>query len=336
MSTGNTEEILLQSRRFRMEREADWRRLEELLEKVASKSVKSLSDEEMIALPRVYRSTLSALSVARATSLDQNVVDYLESLSTRAYFFIYGARATMGERIAHFFRSDWPLAMRAIWRETLIAFVITIAAAATAYALVMSDPDWFYSFIPENFAQGRDPGASTEALRSTLYHEGGKSGLSVFATFLFTHNAQVALLAFALGFAFCLPSVFLLAQNGCILGAFVALFVSRGLGFELGGWLLIHGVTELFAIFIAGAAGMRIGWAIANPGKLTRLAAAAEAARSASVALAGVVIMLFVAGLIEGFGRQLITSDVVRYLFALATALFWGAYFYAYRPGERI
>lgn len=322
------EDILLSSRRFRVEREADWRRLEELLERVTSRSARALNDAEMLELPRAYRATLSSLSVARATSLDQSMIDYLESLSTRAYYFIYGSRSTVGERVAAFFRHDWPAAVRALWRETIISAAIAIVAAIVAYVLVMNDPDWFYSFMPAEFSDGRDPAASTEELRRTLYHDGDESGLSVFATFLFTHNARVALFAFALGFAFCLPTIFLMAYNGFILGAFFALFASRGLGFELGGWLLIHGVTELFAIIIAGAAGMRVGWALANPGDLTRLAAAAEATRKIALAVVGVVVMLFLAGLLEGFGRQLITSDALRYLIAATTGAFWISYFY--------
>ncbi|MEM8936568.1 MAG: stage II sporulation protein M [Pseudomonadota bacterium] len=283
----------------------------------------------MVDLPRVYRSTLSSLSVARATSLDKNVIIYLESLCTRAYYFIYGSRSTLGERVLQFLRHDWPEAARTIWRESLIAFIITIGAALLAYGLVMNDADWFFSFIPEGLAQGRSPTASTDSLRDTLYHSGDESGLSVFATYLFTHNARVALFAFALGFAFCIPTVFLLAYNGCMLGAFVALFASRGLGYEFGGWLLIHGVTELLAIIIAGGAGMRIGWAIANPGELSRLAAAAQASRSAALALMGVIVMLLIAGLLEGFGRQLITLDALRYTVAISSAVFWFAYLYA-------
>lgn len=328
MTAETPEDILLSSRRFRVEREADWRRLEELLDRVTSRSAQALTDAEMLELPRAYRATLSSLSVARATSLDQSMIDYLESLSTRAYYFIYGSRSTVGERVAAFFRHDWPAAVRTLWRETLVSVAVTVAAAIVAYILVINDPDWFYSFIPEMFSDGRDPSASTEDLRATLYHDGDESGLSVFATFLFTHNARVALFAFALGFAFCLPTIFLLAYNGFILGAFIALFASRGLGFELGGWLLIHGVTELFAIMIAGAAGLRIGWALANPGELTRLAAAAEATRKIALAVAGVVVMLFVAGLLEGFGRQLITDDGLRYLIAAVSGAFWVAYFY--------
>ncbi|WP_348246542.1 stage II sporulation protein M, partial [Salmonella enterica] len=72
------------------------------------------------------------------------------------------------------------------------------------------------------------------------------SGLSAFATFLFTHNAQIAILSFALGFAFGIPTAVLIAGNGTMLGAILVLYFSRGLGFEFVGWLAIHGVTELF------------------------------------------------------------------------------------------
>ena len=78
--------LTLKSKRFREEREEVWKEMEGLLQRIESRSVRNLTDEEMIKLPRLYRSTLSSLSVARATSLDQSVVSYLESLSTRAYY----------------------------------------------------------------------------------------------------------------------------------------------------------------------------------------------------------------------------------------------------------
>jgi len=325
----------LRSRRFRDEREADWHRLEELLDRAAKKSARALSEEELTDLPRVYRSTLSALSVARATLLDKDALDYLESLSTRAYFFIYGSHSTLIERLSSFFRRDWPMAVRDLWRETLVAVFVTLAGALAAHSLISADPDWFYSFVPAELAAGRTPAAATESLRRMLYDNQDQNGLSVFATFLFTHNARIALFAFALGFAFCAPTIFLLAWNGCMLGAFWALYADRGLALEFGGWLSIHGVTELFAIALAGAAGVRVGWSIANPGGKTRLAAAAKASRTAGVALGGVVVMLFIAGLLEGFGRQLINSDAGRYAVALATGAMWLSYFYLSGLRER-
>ena len=97
---------------------------------------------------------------------------------------------------------------------------------------------------------------------------------------------------------------------------------------ELGGWVIIHGTTELFAIVLAGAAGFRIGWSVVFPGERSRLAAAAASGRVAALVMAGVVAMLFVAGLLEGFGRQLITDDVARYAIGGAMLLFWCLYFY--------
>ena len=49
----------------------------------------------------------------------------------------------------------------------------------------------------------------------------------------------------------------------------------------------------------------------------------------------GCVIMLIIAAVLEGFGRQLINSDTVRYTVAGATLVFWLLYFYLprRRPG---
>lgn len=324
---------LLKSQRFRQAREEDWRRLERLMDKAEKGSASKLTDAEILAVPVLYRSTLSALSVARETSLDQGLIDYLETLSARAYFFVYGSRATIQDRLVAFFRTDWPAAVRGLWRETLISAALMLLGALVGAWLVMHEPEWFYAFVPADLSGGRDPAASTETLRATLNGAEDAQGLSAFAAYLFTHNAQVALLAFALGFALCLPTGLLILYNGATLGAFFALFASRGLGFELGGWLLIHGVTELFAVILAGAAGLRIGWAVAFPGQRRRMDAAVEAGRTAAIAMGGVVVMLMFAGLLEGFGRQLIVDTGLRYAVAAATVLIWGPYFYAPRPG---
>jgi len=323
-------ELQLKSQRFRAEREADWRRLEGLLAKVENRSASSLSDDELLAIPVLYRSTLSSLSVARATSLDHSLIDYLEALSTRAYFFVYGARASFGQRIGRFFVETWPAAVKDLWRETLASFAITFGSALIGYLLVAHDPSWYGALFADN--QGRDFTSTTAELRNTLYSSGGGGDmLAVAAAYLFQHNAQIAIFAFALGFAFCLPTALLLAQNGLMLGAFFALFVSRGLGFELGGWTFIHGVTELFAIILGGAAGFRIGWRVVFPGDRSRMDAAAAAGRSAAPVVAGVVLMLVVAGMLEGFARQLIQIDLARYAIAVATLIIWLGYFYTPR-----
>ena len=318
----------LRSERFRAEREEDWRALDRLLKKIETRSVRGLTDDELLALPVLYRSAMSALASARATSLDLALTRYLESLCSRAYYFVYGVRARPLERLTDFLSRQLPAQIRSMWRETLLSAALFTIGAVIAYILVMGDPDWFYSFMGRQLSDGRDPSATAEFLRNTLYDGGKDDGLGALASYLFTHNAQIALWSFALGFALCLPTAFLITSNGCMLGAFLAVFVSKGLGFEVGGWLAIHGVTEIFAIILAGAAGFRIGWRVGFPGAVSRLDAMVAAGRRGAIVMGGVVLMLACAGLLEGFGRQLIKNDLARYGVAAATAIFWGVYFY--------
>jgi uncharacterized membrane protein SpoIIM required for sporulation len=325
----------LRSERFRDQREADWRELDRLVGKAENKGVRALTDEELLALPVRYRSALSALSTARATSLDKALVLYLESLCARAYFFVYGVRGKPLERLIDYLARGLPAAMKDIWKETLASAALLFIGMAVGWALVAKDPDWFYAFVGSNLAGGRGPDSTAAELRATLYDTKGKDGLAYFATFLFTNNAGVALTCFSLGFAFAAPTILLLLGTGCMMGAFVGVFVSHGLGVEAAGWMMIHGVTEVSAIILAGAAGLRIGSSVAFPGPRSRLEALIHSGRAGGVVMGGVVIMLFFAGLLEGFGRQLVQADWARFAIAGATAIFWLGYFYLPRREAR-
>ena len=322
-------DLQLRSLRFREARVEDWRRLERVLAKLERGSLKALRDEELIALPALYRSTLSSLSTARAISLDRALTDYLEALCRRAYFAVYGVRTRPLDGVLGFLGGGWPRAVRALGPDVLAAALLGLSAALAVFVLVRADPGWFAAFMPSEMAGGRNPSASAETLRASLRGSGDEPALTVFASYLFTHNAQIALFAFALGFAFGLPTVMLLLVNGATLGALLAVYAAKGLAGPLLAWLLIHGVTELFAITLAGAAGLRIGRTLALPGDRTRLAALQEEGRRAAGVMAGVVLMLLCAGALEGYGRQLVQADGWRFAIAGATAVFWGVYFYA-------
>ncbi len=321
--------LTLKSKRFREERQEVWKEMETLLHRIETRSGRSLTDEEIAKLPRLYRSTLSSLSVARATSLDQSVVSYLESLSTRAYYIIYGNQQRLRDRIYGFFARDWPLAVQGAWKDVIASSFIFALGILIGFVLVSNNPDWFYSFISEAMASGRTPAASEDFLRNTIYgFDKDEGGLGAFAAFLFSNNSRVSIFAFALGFAFALPTVALLLYNGLSIGAFIAVFTEKDLGFEIGGWLAIHGTTELFAIALAGAGGILIGRAVAFPGEMTRMESMRSKAEQAAIILGGVIVMMFVAGLLEGFGRQLIQNDWLRYGIGAMMLIFWLTYFF--------
>ena len=328
---------MVNATRFRAAHESDWDALDKIVTIIERRGVRAVPEQALLRLPLLYRSTLSSLSVARETSLDRSLVTYLEQLCTRAYFQIYGVQTSAWRQLGQFFARGWPQAVQSLWKETLVSLLLTVAGVVTAYLLVLHDPQLFYTLMPGDMAQGRDPSASVEMLRQTIYDGGGKadqSALAEFASFLFTHNAQISIFSFALGFMFCAPTIGLLLYNGLSIGALAAVFASKGLGVGFVGWLFIHGTTELFAIIISGAAGFRIGLAVAFPGRLSRTDAAVAAGRSAALAMAGTIIMLAVAGLLEGIGRQVITADTARYAIGGTMLAGWLLYFYIPRKAR--
>ena len=334
MSSDALQTLTLKSARFRQEREQTWKELEDVLRKVERRGTKALSRDELLALPKLYRAGLSSLSVARATSLDQGVIRYLESLCERAYYALYGARTPIWKRALRYLTHGWPSAVREIWPELLVATAIFTLAAIIGLSFTLSDPEWYYAFMPGGEMDPRNPTASRETLLETIYQTDEakeESGLAAFAAFLFSNNSRVAILAFALGFAFGLPTIVLLVYNGLSIGAFIAVHVNKELGYEIGGWLSVHGTTELFAIVLAGAGGLRIGRAVAFPGRLSRLQSATASGDVAARVLGGVVIMMFIAGLLEAFPRQLVDSDLIRYGIGWTLFVFWIFYFFVRR-----
>ena len=317
----------LRSDRFRLERESDWQRLDTLVTLLEKNRHRRISDEDLLDLPVLYRKTASSLAVARETSLDAATLAYLEALVRRAWFQVYGPRTGMLGWLRRFFSGGWSQAVRDIWLDICIAFAVMVAGAAAGWLLVARERDWYYALVPGDLAGGRGPGADVETLRETLSTQDDGQGLALFATYLFSNNTGACILAFALGFCFGVPSVLLLVYNLAILGAMLFVFAEAGLGWDFAAWLSVHGTTELGAILLSGAAGLHIGRSMAFPGDRSVLAAASAAGRRAAQVMAGCVIMLVIAGLLEGFVRQLVGDTATRFAIGGAMLLFWLVYF---------
>jgi uncharacterized membrane protein SpoIIM required for sporulation len=317
----------LRSDRFRLEREGDWRRLEAIVAALEKNRLRRISDEDLLALPVLYRQTASSLAVARETSLDAGTLAYLESLVRRAWFQVYGPRTTLTGWMRRFVGGEWSAAVRSVWQEICIALAVMIAGTMVGWLLVARDSDWYYALVPGEFADARRPGAGRDVLAQSLVGQEGGEGLTVFAAYLFSNNTAVSILAFALGFAFGVPTLLLLVYNMAVLGAMLWLFVDAGLGWEFAAWLSVHGTTELFAILLSGAAGLHIGRTMAFPGERSVLAAAAASGRRAALVMAGVVLMLAVAGLLEGYARQLVQEPLARAAIGGTMLAFWLAFF---------
>lgn len=311
---------------FRRQRESEWIELSELVDRVLKGGLGRLGDDELERLPRLYRSAVASLAVARRTALDRALVAYLEALAARAYLAIYGTRKTRRGALVTALVETFPQRVRAMRGELIASVAITALGTLVSFVLVTADPAWYFAFVDPALAGGRDPSASTADLRQVLYDSSGNAALSLFASFLFVHNAGIGISAFALGFVAGVPTAYLLFQNGLMLGAFIALYASRGLTGELLGWLLPHGIPEIGAVILCGAAGLALGRAIVLPGALTVRRSLAEAGRRAAIVVLGSVLLFAYAGVIEGVFRQLVTNDTARFGLAAFNAVALGAW----------
>ena len=122
---------------------------------------------------------------------------------------------------------------------------------------------------------------------------------------------------------------------GCSFLALLWVFADAGMGWDFAAWISVHGTTELGAIMLSGAAGLHIGRNMAFPGDRSVLAAASAAGRRAAQVMAGCVIMLIVAGLLEGFVRQLVGNTGARFTIGGAMLAFWIVYFTLVRTPRR-
>ena len=118
---------------------------------------------------------------------------------------------------------------------------------------------------------------------------------------MYTNNIKVAGLAFAGGILLCIPTALLLITNGASLGQAAGVFAAAGQSAKFYGLILPHGLLELTSVIIAGAAGLRLGWAVIDPGDRPRAIAIAEEGRRSVVLVLGVILTLLIAGIIEGF-----------------------------------
>ncbi|MEL6967040.1 MAG: stage II sporulation protein M, partial [Pseudomonadota bacterium] len=312
--------------RFRKAREKEWLELAGLLQRVERRGVASLGFEEAQRFSALYRQTINSLSLARSISLDTALLTYLENISTRAYLAVYAPRERLDKAILRFFFTSGPQAVRRnAWYVLLATFLLALGGAV-AYALVLNDSTWFDAFVPGGLSQGRGPGASEETLRRIIYPEGrwfGFESLSAFSVRLFTHNTGVAIFSFTLGIMAAVPTAFLAFYNGTILGAFFAVHGEKGLALDLLGWLSIHGVTEIAALLFAAAGGFKLGAAILFPGDNTRARALRLAGPDAVKLAVLSAVMLLLAAVLEGFGRQLITDLTARLVIGWGIGALW-------------
>ena len=268
------------------EHEGEWRRLEQLL---GRRRLTGSESDELIAL---YQRAATHLSAVQSRAPDPALVGRLSRLVARARSAVTGSSAPSWLTFARFFAVGFPVAVYRAWPWWC---GVATAFSAVSFGLI----GWFGSH-PDLAAQL----APQSAIRHLVEHDFAdyykQAPAQDFAFKVFTNNAFIAAGEVATGILL-LPVVYLLYTNALnvgIVGGVMAAHDRTGLFFGL---ILPHGLLELTAVFVACGLGLKLGWTVVDPGPRTRSRALAEEGRAVVLGALGLVVVLFVSGVVEGF-----------------------------------
>ncbi|NEA29533.1 stage II sporulation protein M [Actinomadura bangladeshensis] len=267
---------------------ADWMRLEHLINRR-----RRLTGAEADELVELYQRTATHLSVVRSSTPDPQLVSRLSSLVARGRAAVAGAHAPLWRDVTRFATVSFPVvAYRLKWWWLGNAVLGNLLALALAIWVVHS---------PEVQASIGTPEEIRELVDHDFANYYTEHSAASFAFQVWVNNAWVSAIALIFGILLGIPTVYVLLMNQLNLGLIGGLMFASGKGDVFFGLILPHGLLELTAVYLAVAGGLKLGWTIIDPGPRRRGQALAEEGRAAVSIAIGLVAVLLVSGLIEGF-----------------------------------
>jgi uncharacterized membrane protein SpoIIM required for sporulation len=298
-------------------RESHWQALEQLLDRAEKTGIKSLSPQQIHELASLYRSVSADLARARTYQVGAVLIADLQKLTSRGYAQVYqGTRRQEWAKVWEFYRSGLADVLRETLVYTLLATTIFLVSALIAWWFSWSDPNFIEMLVPESLIHlVRDEGELWMG-RIMGNSPGESSGIM-------TNNIGVCLKSIAGGLLGGLGTLYILINNGLLMGSIAALVAQNQLAVPFWAFVLPHGSLELPAIFISGGAGLMIAKALLFPARYRRRDAFKVYGPQIAQLVFGMIPMLLLAGTIEGFvSPNPAIPDALKYL--LGTVIFCG------------
>ncbi len=294
-----------------------WQSIEAYNQKLKNSGLASLPTADIREYTSLYRLLGIHKAYAQTHYPQSQTTYYLNQLMGISHNHIYVREQSAASDVWGYFSRSFPAQVRAYKRYILLALGVFLAGAVFCAIMTTLDEAYLHLFLPKEQLQNID---FTTTARDVDY--------PVISAQIMTNNIKVSFLSLVWGFLGGLGTLYVLFQNGALLGALTNYVIMSGAN-AANYWALIlpHGFIELAAIFISGGAGLIIGKSILIPGQRTRRESLVLGGREAAALVPGVVVMLIIAGLIEGFFTPLNLSAFVKLLFAGGTFLALLLYF---------
>lgn len=296
-----------------------WRELESLSTVINKKGIKSLPSNEVKKFLSIFRQCSHHLAYARTHYPKSNTENYLNSLISSCHSHVYAVRKVSPGEFFKYVGYEFPRLLKEQKWFVLSSFGVFAFGLLLSLILVAANPDNANMFLPEAMVEG--------VKSETAGGGGGQWNYPLMSSYIMFNNISVSLRAFVFGITLGLGTIYVLFFNGALLGALTALMYMYGNPKHYWSLILPHGVIELTAIFISGAAGLTIAKSLFLPGELTRKHSLINASKKAVSLVLGVILMLVIAGVIEGFFTPLNISEEIKLIFAAITAVLLSLYF---------
>jgi len=297
---------------------AKWQELESYNEDLVKHGLDGLEPDEVKEFIGLYRSVSHHLSYAQTFFPGSNIASYLNQLvgTSHNYVFVREKKGLQG--FWHYISKGFPEAIREHRIYINASAAIFIIASLLAFILVLIDPMYGDIFFP---------GVTVYDLNLDPTDDGAWA-YTLFASIIATNNIRVSFLAFALGATGGIGTVYVLFYNGLIVGALAGIVQAGGASLAMFfAMILPHGFIELMAIFITGAAGLMIGKGMLIPGQMSRKDSAIKYAKKAAYFIPGIIIMLLIGALIEGFFTPTSIDYRLKLAFSYLTFILMVAYY---------
>lgn len=249
--------------------------------------------------PSLYLRVCRDLAVATERRYSPRLIDRLNRLTLAGHRVLYAKDLNLGGRLLRFLGLEFPRAVRRDRLALGIATALFLLPGLVIFGLILMTPELVYSLMSPDQVRGFESMYDPSADHIGSNRESADD-IMMFGFYIF-NNISIAFRAFAGGILLGLGSVVILVLNGLLLGGVAAHIVHLGFEQTFFSFVIGHGAFELTAIVISGAAGLKLGWAIAAPGPRTRLASLRKAAAESVELVYGVFAMLVIAALFEAF-----------------------------------
>ena len=282
------------SERFVKERREYWGKMSQIILKIEKKGYKSLSTEEIIEFPNLYRKIATDSEIAKTLNLSPDTIEYVQELVKYAHNILYSVKMDKLENIKRLIFEDFPKAFLSNFYSILTIFLLFFGTGVIVFFYTYNNPEFIKEILPEYFIQ----------VLKESYQQGIERNINeniYMAAYYIYNNISIAFMSFILGVTFGIGTVATVVYNSVIIGSIAGYLVFFGYSYNFLNFVIAHSAFELLGITLTSGAGFAIGFSLIRATEEKRSIVLRKKVKEVMPILITGSFFILIAAFIEGF-----------------------------------